>query len=97
MPQLWAVELVACAQLPDVAVEPPEGGLIMILVISALLHITEPSSGKNFIDGVDIHSIGLHLRPRVSVISQAAIPLAGTIRYNLDPFQQYDDEKGWSW
>jgi ABC-type multidrug transport system fused ATPase/permease subunit len=29
----------------------------------------------------------------LSVISQDAILLAGTIRYNLDPFQQYDD--GW--
>jgi ABC-type multidrug transport system fused ATPase/permease subunit len=27
----------------------------------------------------------------LSVISQDAVLLAGTIRYNLDPFQQYDD------
>jgi ABC-type multidrug transport system fused ATPase/permease subunit len=37
--------------------------------------------------------MGLHLlRSSLSVISQDAVLLAGTIRYNLDPFQQYDDE-----
>lgn len=61
-------------------------------MISALLRNTEPTSGKIVIDGVDIHTIGLSLlRSSMSVISQDAVLLAGTIRYNLDPFQQYDD------
>ncbi|KAG8164026.1 hypothetical protein KVR01_005944 [Diaporthe batatas] len=63
-------------------------------LISALLRNTEPTSGKIVIDGIDIHTIGLSLlRSSMSVISQDAVLLAGTIRYNLDPFQQYDD--GW--
>lgn len=61
-------------------------------MISALLRNTEPTSGKIVIDGVDIHTIGLSLlRSSMSVISQDAVLLAGTIRYNLDPFNQYDD------
>lgn len=57
-----------------------------------MLRNTEPTSGKIVIDGVDIHTIGLSLlRSSMSVISQDAVLLAGTIRYNLDPFQQYDD------
>ncbi|KAH6838393.1 P-loop containing nucleoside triphosphate hydrolase protein [Chaetomium sp. MPI-CAGE-AT-0009] len=63
-------------------------------LISALLRMTEPTNGKILIDGVDIHTVGLHLlRSSMSVISQDAVLLAGTIRYNLDPLQQYDD--GW--
>ncbi|TPX09118.1 uncharacterized protein E0L32_001619 [Thyridium curvatum] len=62
-------------------------------LITALLRLTEPSKGRIVIDDVDIHTVGLHLlRSNMSVISQDAVLLAGTIRYNLDPFQQYDDE-----
>ena len=64
-----------------------------ISVVSALLRITEPTNGRVCIDGIDIHKIGLHLlRSSLSVISQDAILLAGSIRYNLDPFHEFDDE-----
>ncbi|CAK7215089.1 hypothetical protein SCUCBS95973_002360 [Sporothrix curviconia] len=61
-------------------------------LITALLRLAEPSSGRILIDGVDIGTVGLHiLRSNISVISQDAVLLAGTIRYNLDPFQEHDD------
>jgi ABC-type multidrug transport system fused ATPase/permease subunit len=64
-----------------------------ISVVSAFLRITEPTSGRILIDGVNIHKIGLHLlRSSLSVISQDAILLAGSIRYNLDPFHEFDDD-----
>ncbi|KAF5121156.1 Multidrug resistance protein fer6 [Metarhizium anisopliae] len=61
-------------------------------LMTALLRLCEPSHGRVLIDGTDIHTVGLQLlRSRLSVISQEAVLLDGTIRYNLDPLQQYDD------
>ncbi|PHH91314.1 hypothetical protein CDD83_962 [Cordyceps sp. RAO-2017] len=62
-------------------------------LVSALLRTSEPTSGRMVIDGVDIGTVGLHLlRSSLAVISQDAVLLAGTVRYNLDPFERYDDD-----
>ncbi|CAF2202641.1 unnamed protein product [Rotaria magnacalcarata] len=52
--------------------------------------------GEIIIDGIDISRIPLsHLRSRLSVIPQQPILFVGTLRYNLDPFNQYSDEQCW--
>ncbi|GAA5902673.1 uncharacterized protein JCM6883_007204 [Sporobolomyces salmoneus] len=59
---------------------------------TSLLRFVEPSEGKIIIDGIDICSIGLYdLRSAVTLIPQEAVLFAGTIRSNLDPFNQHTD------
>ena len=66
-------------------------------MITALFRLTEIDSvgkeaGKIRIDGVDVASIGLSkLRAAISTIPQDPVLMKGTIRYNLDPFDNRSD------
>ena len=58
----------------------------------ALLRIVELESGRILIDGVDIRSVGLAtLRSKIAVIPQDPVLFSGSVRTNLDPFEEYHD------
>ncbi|SCV70403.1 BQ2448_1797 [Microbotryum intermedium] len=60
----------------------------------SLLRVVAPASGTIVIDGIDITSIALDdLRSRVTLLPQDAVLFSGTLRYNLDPFDEHSDEE----
>ncbi|KAN0041553.1 hypothetical protein ACTFIV_004095 [Dictyostelium citrinum] len=62
----------------------------------ALFRLVEPLRGTIEIDGIDITELGLNpLRSRMAIIPQDPVLFAGSVRYNLDPFDQYDDHEIW--
>ncbi|CAL5342457.1 unnamed protein product [Camellia sinensis] len=65
-------------------------------LIQTLFPIIDPTAGQILIDGINISSIGLHdLQSRLSIIPQDPTMLEGTVRSNLDPFEEYTDEQIW--
>ncbi|OWF40077.1 Multidrug resistance-associated protein 1 [Mizuhopecten yessoensis] len=62
----------------------------------ALFRIIEKAQGSIIIDGIDIASLGLHdLRSKITIIPQEPVLFSGTLKMNLDPFEQYSDAELW--
>jgi ATP-binding cassette subfamily C (CFTR/MRP) protein 2 len=56
----------------------------------------EGSSGRIMIDQYNIHHLSLFtLRNSISIVPQIPTLFHGTIRYNLDPCNQFNDEYLW--
>ncbi|WWC92185.1 uncharacterized protein L201_007139 [Kwoniella dendrophila CBS 6074] len=60
----------------------------------SLLRFAEPYGGSIWLDGIDITKIGVDdLRSRITYIPQDAVLFSGTVRENLDPFNEHTDEE----
>ncbi|KAH3666650.1 hypothetical protein WICMUC_005554 [Wickerhamomyces mucosus] len=65
-------------------------------LLSALYRLGELSEGKIIIDGIDISKIGLYdLRSKLTIIPQDPVLFQGTLRQNLDPFDERTDDELW--
>ncbi|KAM6054990.1 multidrug resistance-associated protein 1 isoform 2-T2 [Chlamydotis macqueenii] len=61
-----------------------------------LFRINEAAEGEIIIDGINIAKIGLHdLRFKITIIPQDPVLFSGSLRMNLDPFDQHSDEDIW--
>lgn len=55
------------------------------------------NEGSIYVDDLDINKLGLHeLRSKISIIPQEPVLFSGTMRKNLDPFDEYPDFDLWN-
>lgn len=65
-------------------------------LINSLFRLVELSDGAIVIDGIGISNIGIRqLRSRMAIIPQVPVMFTGTVRSNLDPFNEHTDAEVW--
>ncbi|XP_066141645.1 ATP-binding cassette sub-family C member 4-like [Euwallacea fornicatus] len=65
-------------------------------LISALFRLA-PIQGQVLIDDLDTKNIGLtDLRKKISIIPQEPVLFSASLRFNLDPFEDFEDKQMWS-
>ena len=65
-------------------------------IMVSLLRLVDIENGTISIDGMDTSKMSLgHLRTAVAIIPQDPVLFSGTVRFNLDPFDQYTDGDVW--
>ncbi|EOX96959.1 ABC transporter C family member 2, putative [Theobroma cacao] len=65
-------------------------------MLTALFQIVELEKGRIVIDGCDLSRFGLtDLRKVLSIIPQSPVLFPGTVRLNLDPFNEHSDADLW--
>ncbi|KAF2317861.1 hypothetical protein GH714_041180 [Hevea brasiliensis] len=65
-------------------------------MLNALFRIVELERGRILIDGCDTAKFGLmDLRKVLGIIPQSPVLFSGTVRFNLDPFNEHNDADLW--
>lgn len=66
-------------------------------LLQCLFRICPLAGGSVLVDGVDIENLGLHtLRKRLAIIPQDPVGFTGTLRFNLDPFEEISTDAIWA-
>lgn len=65
-------------------------------MLNALFRMVELEQGHIYIDDCDVAKIGLYdLRKALGIIPQVPVLFSGTVRFNLDPFNEHNDADLW--
>ena len=65
-------------------------------LLQVLFRMSPLEAGAVYLDGHDTSQMGLHtLRKSLAIIPQDPVGFTGTVRFNLDPFNQHTDDAIW--